>query len=51
MAPPAFSWLHDRQPVILANKEEVYAWLDTSSQRWNETLDKLVNPTTLPLEW
>lgn len=48
------SWLHDRQPVILSNKEALTTWLDTSSQAWNGDLTKLVNPysdSKSPLQW
>jgi len=39
-----FSWLHDRQPVILSTDEALFKWLDTSSQTWTPELTKLVNP-------
>ncbi|KAJ4481069.1 hypothetical protein J3R30DRAFT_2397805 [Lentinula aciculospora] len=38
-----FSWLHDRQPVILSTKEDLDRWLDTSSQRWSEDLAQIVS--------
>ncbi|KAJ7442179.1 hypothetical protein B0H11DRAFT_2204570 [Mycena galericulata] len=44
------SWLHERQPVILSTPEALNTWLDTSSQKWNQDLVKLVAPTTCPLE-
>ncbi|KAJ7619420.1 hypothetical protein FB45DRAFT_930745 [Roridomyces roridus] len=44
------SWLHDRQPVILSTSESLNTWLDTSSQKWNQDLVKLVAPTKIPLE-
>ncbi|TFK69809.1 DUF159-domain-containing protein [Pluteus cervinus] len=48
-----FSWLHDRQPVILSTKEALNMWLDTTSQTWSTALTKLVQPysdTLHPLE-
>ncbi|KAH8084868.1 hypothetical protein BXZ70DRAFT_900243 [Cristinia sonorae] len=48
-----FSWLHDRQPVILSTDEAVTTWLNTSSQTWTPELSKLVTPysdTKSPLE-
>ncbi|KJA22095.1 hypothetical protein HYPSUDRAFT_67198 [Hypholoma sublateritium FD-334 SS-4] len=48
-----FSWLHDRQPVILSNLNAVIRWLDTSSQMWNPELTKMVQPysdAAAPLE-
>ncbi|KAK7688484.1 hypothetical protein QCA50_008022 [Cerrena zonata] len=50
----AFSWLHDRQPVILSTHEALTAWLDTSSHTWSTTLTKLVDPydnEKSPLTW
>ena len=50
----AFSWLHDRQPVILSSDDALSKWLDTSSQTWNPELAKVLNPysdTASPLEW
>ncbi|CAL1698021.1 unnamed protein product [Somion occarium] len=38
------NWLHDRQPVILPNREAVLTWLDTSPQKWTPELTKLVQP-------
>ncbi|KAJ3796476.1 hypothetical protein GGU11DRAFT_140337 [Lentinula aff. detonsa] len=38
-----FSWLHDRQPVILSTQEDLDQWLDTSSQRWSEDLAQIVS--------
>lgn len=49
-----FTWLHDRQPVILSSKAAVDAWLDTSSQQWTSALTSLVRPytdATALLEW
>jgi len=48
-----FSWLHDRQPVILSSRAELDTWLDTSSQTWTPTLTKLVESydnSVAPLE-
>jgi len=48
-----FSWLHDRQPVILSTQKELDLWLDTSSQTWTKELSKLVLPYSnadIPLE-
>ncbi|KAJ7145892.1 hypothetical protein C8R44DRAFT_756143 [Mycena epipterygia] len=45
-----FSWLHERQPVILSTPEALNMWLDTSSQKWHPELVKLVAPTTCELE-
>ncbi|KII90168.1 hypothetical protein PLICRDRAFT_108074 [Plicaturopsis crispa FD-325 SS-3] len=48
-----FSWLHDRQPVILSTPEALAEWLDTSSQEWSANLVKLLDPyhdATHPLE-
>lgn len=42
-APPAYSWLHDRQPVILTSKADIATWLDTS-QGWNKELVRLLKP-------
>ncbi|KAG6915092.1 hypothetical protein DXG01_013471 [Tephrocybe rancida] len=39
-----FSWLHERQPVILSTRAALDAWLDTSSQSWTPALTKLVEP-------
>lgn len=39
-----FSWLHDRQPVILSSDRAVAEWLDTSSKTWNKQLTSLVQP-------
>jgi putative SOS response-associated peptidase YedK len=49
-----FSWLHDRQPVILSSKEDLDTWLDTSKETWTAQLTKLVEPyhdANAPLEW
>ncbi|KAJ6482830.1 hypothetical protein C8R47DRAFT_1132822 [Mycena vitilis] len=46
----SFSWLHERQPVILDTPEALDAWLDTSSQKWNPDLVKLLAPTTCALD-
>ncbi|EEB98852.1 hypothetical protein MPER_01574, partial [Moniliophthora perniciosa FA553] len=49
-----FSWLHDRQPVILSTPEALQKWLDTSSQSWTTELGKLVlqpyHESAAPLE-
>ncbi|TFK80769.1 DUF159-domain-containing protein [Polyporus arcularius HHB13444] len=39
-----FSWLHDRQPVILSDDVALRAWLDTSSGKWTPELSKLCAP-------
>jgi len=39
-----FSWLHERQPVILSTHEALETWLDTSGQTWTKELTKLVEP-------
>lgn len=49
-----FSWLHDRQPVFLSDRDALDRWLDTSSQTWTPELSKMVRPysdTNVPLEW
>ncbi|KXN83162.1 hypothetical protein AN958_01763 [Leucoagaricus sp. SymC.cos] len=43
-----FSWLHDRQPVILSSNEAVEQWLDTSSKSWSKQLTSLVQPYNDP---
>ncbi|KAJ3512167.1 hypothetical protein NLJ89_g3677 [Agrocybe chaxingu] len=48
-----FSWLHDRQPVFLTNRDALFRWLDTSSQAWTPELSKMVQPyhdASTPLE-
>ncbi|PPQ74320.1 hypothetical protein CVT26_004239 [Gymnopilus dilepis] len=48
-----FSWLHDRQPVFLTNRDALYRWLDTSSGTWTPELSKMVKPysdTSVALE-
>jgi len=48
-----FSWLHERQPVFLSNRDALYRWLDTSTQSWTPELTKMVQPysdTSVPLE-
>ncbi|KAF9460463.1 hypothetical protein BDZ94DRAFT_1311474 [Collybia nuda] len=53
LANSEFSWLHDRQPVILSTSVALHAWLDTSSHTWTPELTKLVEPyhdKTSPLE-
>ncbi|KAF8966950.1 hypothetical protein BDZ97DRAFT_1806050 [Flammula alnicola] len=48
-----FSWLHDRQPVFLSNRDALLRWLDTSSQSWTPELTKMVQPysdTSAPLD-
>ncbi|KAJ7041253.1 hypothetical protein C8F04DRAFT_1080768 [Mycena alexandri] len=49
-AAPEFSWLHDRQPVILSTPEALTAWLDTSSLKWNPDLAPILASPTCPLE-
>jgi len=40
-----FTWLHDRQPVILSSTSAVLSWLDTSSSSsWSQQLTQLVQP-------
>ncbi|OSD03647.1 DUF159-domain-containing protein [Trametes coccinea BRFM310] len=39
-----FSWLHDRQPVILPDESALNTWLDTSSGKWTPELSKLCAP-------
>jgi len=39
-----FSWLHDRQPVFLSNRDALERWLDTSSQTWTSELTQMVQP-------
>ncbi|KAF8990255.1 hypothetical protein BDQ17DRAFT_1372147 [Cyathus striatus] len=48
-----FSWLHDRQPVILSSRESLEKWLDTSSRTWTPELTELVKPYQYSsvLEW
>ncbi len=45
------SWLHDRQPVILADQDALQTWLDTSSDNWTPALSNLCVPTSPSLEW
>ncbi|KAJ6542590.1 hypothetical protein B0H19DRAFT_303476 [Mycena capillaripes] len=45
----SFSWLHERQPVILHTAEALNSWLDTS-QKWGPDLVKLLAPTTCALD-
>ena len=40
----SFSWLHDRQPVMLFTQEALNLWLDTSAQSWTPELTGLVQP-------
>ncbi|KAJ7179635.1 hypothetical protein C8R46DRAFT_1212172 [Mycena filopes] len=49
-ASSAFSWLHERQPVILSTSEALTAWLDTSSLRWDPALVPLLASPTCPLD-
>ena len=49
-----FSWLHDRQPVILPDEAALDKWLDTSSGKWTPELSKLCAPyhsADHPLVW
>ncbi|KAG6898020.1 hypothetical protein C0992_007016 [Termitomyces sp. T32_za158] len=39
-----FSWLHDRQPVLLSTRVALDTWLNTDSQKWTPALSKLVEP-------
>ncbi|KAH9893960.1 hypothetical protein C8Q73DRAFT_745621 [Cubamyces lactineus] len=39
-----FSWLHDRQPVILPDEAALETWLDTSSGKWTAELSTLCAP-------
>jgi hypothetical protein len=48
-----FSWLHDRQPVMLSSEQAVAQWLDTSSKSWSKQLTVLLQPyhdQDVPLE-
>jgi hypothetical protein len=44
VAASEFAWLHDRQPVILTDAADINLWLDTSSESWSSTLNRLLNP-------
>lgn len=49
-----FTWLHDRQPVVLSSRYALDTWLDTSSQAWTSALTRLVEPydnSVSPLVW
>ena len=49
-----FSWLHDRQPVFLSNRDALERWLDTSSRSWTPELTQMVQPycdTSVALTW
>ena len=49
-----FSWLHDRQPVFLSNRDALERWLDTSSKTWTPELTQMVQPycdTSVALTW
>jgi SOS response associated peptidase (SRAP) len=53
-ASSSFSWLHDRQPVILNSQDALDRWLDTSTQTWDPKLSRLLDPyndSHAPLEW
>ncbi|KAF8890654.1 hypothetical protein BD779DRAFT_1622349 [Infundibulicybe gibba] len=39
-----FSWLHERQPVILSTRVALDSWLDTSKQTWDPSLARLLRP-------
>ncbi|KAG2005966.1 hypothetical protein CC2G_002331 [Coprinopsis cinerea AmutBmut pab1-1] len=39
-----FSWLHERQPVFLMDREAIGKWLDTRSQTWTKDLTEMVRP-------
>ncbi|KAI0341249.1 DUF159-domain-containing protein [Trametopsis cervina] len=43
-ASSTFTWLHDRQPVILSTTDALNTWLDTSSGTWSATLSNMVRP-------
>ncbi|KIY53158.1 DUF159-domain-containing protein, partial [Fistulina hepatica ATCC 64428] len=50
-AAPAYSWLHDRQPVIFHDPQAVKMWLDTS-QAWTPKVSALTRPYSGPtLDW
>jgi len=38
------SFLHDRMPVILADRDSIETWLDTSSGQWSDSLAQLLKP-------
>ena len=49
-----FSWLHDRQPVVLLDEAALATWLDTSPGTWTVELSKLCAPyhaADHPLTW
>ncbi|KAF8494986.1 hypothetical protein F5888DRAFT_1616203, partial [Russula emetica] len=49
----SFTWLHDRQPVILTSQDALDHWLDTSTQTWDPKLSRLLgsyNDSDTPLE-
>lgn len=49
-----FTWLHDRQPVILSTEAEIHTWLDTTSHAWTKELTTIVRPYNnpkVPLKW
>ena len=49
-----FSWLHDRQPVFLSNRNALERWLDISSKTWTAELTQMVQPycdTSVALMW
>jgi len=50
-ASPSFSWLHDRQPVILSTTDDFEAWLDTSKGWHAGLIDKLKPRDGTDLEW
>ncbi|KAG5352472.1 hypothetical protein C0989_002106 [Termitomyces sp. Mn162] len=39
-----FSWLHDRQPVILSTRAALDTWLNTDFPAWTPALTNLVRP-------
>ncbi|KAF5353475.1 hypothetical protein D9756_008100 [Leucocoprinus leucothites] len=40
----SFSWLHDRQPVILSSTSAVLSWLEPTNNTWTKQLTQLVQP-------
>ena len=51
----SFTWLHDRQPVILSTREALERWLDCESGTWDKELSRLCLPYreagSKELEW
>ncbi|KAI0830193.1 hypothetical protein BC628DRAFT_1416504 [Trametes gibbosa] len=44
----AMRWLHDRQPVILADSAALHTWLDTAPRTWSPALTSLCQPPEHP---